>query len=56
MGVRDTNSMAINVTGAGKYQGIHYTDGEFNEGVTHQVEVDRHVEWSVKHDNRLGAE
>ena len=36
-----------------EYQGIHYTDGEYNEGVTHEVEVGRHVEWSVKHDNRL---
>ena len=36
-----------------EYQGIHYTDGEYSEGVTHEVEVGRHVEWSVKHDNRL---
>ena len=35
------------------YQGIHYADGEKHEGPTRSIEVDRHLGWSVKHDNRL---
>ena len=35
------------------FQGIHYADGEKQEGVTQSIEVDRHLGWSVKHDNRL---
>ena len=36
-----------------EYQGIHYRDGEMIEGKTRKIEVDRQVDWSVKHDNRL---
>ena len=35
------------------YTGIHYTDGEMHEGRTQSIEVDRHLGWSIKHDNRL---
>ena len=35
------------------FQGINYRDGEKREGVTQSIEVDRHLGWSIKHDNRL---
>ena len=35
------------------YVGIYYADGEKHEGPTRSIEVDRHLGWSVKHDNRL---
>ena len=35
------------------YVGIYYGDGEKDEGLTRSIEVDRHLGWSVKHDNRL---
>ena len=34
-------------------EGIHYTDGETDEGPTREVVLDRRLAWSVKHDNRL---
>ena len=35
------------------FKGIHYRDGKTVEGDTRAVEVDRHLGWSAKHDNRL---
>ena len=35
------------------FQGINYRDGQKTEGRTRSIEVDRHLGWSVKHDNRL---
>ena len=35
------------------YVGIHYADGDKREGATHEIVVDRRIEWSVRHDNRL---
>ena len=35
------------------YTGIYYADGEKSEGPTRSIEVDRHLGWSIKHDNRL---
>ena len=36
-----------------KFEGIHYRDGEKIEGKTHEIETDRRIGWSRRHDNRL---
>ena len=38
---------------SGAYEGIHYTDGETDEGRTREVVLDRRLAWSEKQDNRL---
>ena len=36
-----------------RFEGIHYRDGDKIEGKTHEIETDRRIGWSRKHDNRL---
>ena len=35
------------------FEGIHYRDGEMKEGDTQEIEVDRRIGWTRRHDNRL---
>ena len=36
-----------------QFEGIHYQDGDTDEGRTQELVIDRRLAWSVKHDNRL---
>ena len=38
---------------SGAYEGIHYADGETDEGRTREVVLERRLAWAAKQDNRL---
>ena len=38
---------------SGTYEGIHYADGEKDEGRTREIVIDSRLAWAAKQDNRL---